>query len=117
MAALILLLNILVIAEISLIPHHDVFHNGIQIIVVSTFTWVFTSVLGYRMLHKINPDYRKYAVYNNVFLQVAALPLIIGGVCLTIGNPTGIHWLVFGIIACLIKAVVDAWVLLIEIHK
>jgi len=45
------------------------------------------------------------------------LALITGGVFITTGNLDGIYVIVGGILASILKAMIDAWVLLIEIHR
>jgi hypothetical protein len=45
------------------------------------------------------------------------LPLMIGGVSLLVRAGGGLYWLVPGILLCLLVAVLDAWVLLVEILR
>jgi hypothetical protein len=45
------------------------------------------------------------------------LPLMIGGVSLLFRAGGGLYWLVPGIVLCLLVAVLDAWVLLVEILR
>ena len=49
--------------------------------------------------------------------QVAVLPLLAGGVSLLLRAGGGLYWLVPGVVLCLVVAVLDAWVLLIEILR
>jgi hypothetical protein len=46
---------------------------------------------------------------------VAVLPFLVAGVSLRAGG--GLYWLVPGIVLCLVVAVFNAWVLLIEILR
>ena len=52
-----------------------------------------------------------------VITQVAVLPLLAGGASLLLRAGGGLYWLVPGIVLCLVVAVLDAWVLLIEILR
>jgi hypothetical protein len=52
-----------------------------------------------------------------VITQVAVLPLLAGGVSLLLRAGGGLYWLVPGVVLCLVVAVLDAWVLLIEILR
>lgn len=52
-----------------------------------------------------------------VMTQLAVLPLLAAGVSLLLGAGGGLYWLVPGVILCLVVAVLDAWVLLIEILR
>lgn len=49
--------------------------------------------------------------------QVGLLPFLISGMLLLNGMPGGIYWIVPGFVLCLVKAFLDAWVLLVEINR
>jgi len=52
-----------------------------------------------------------------VLLQVATLPYIAGAVMIVLGMPGALNVVVVGMILSFLKAVLDAWVLLIEINR
>jgi hypothetical protein len=52
-----------------------------------------------------------------VLAQGAVLPLLIAGVSLLLLTGGGLYWLVPAIVLCLVVAVLDAWVLLVEILR
>jgi hypothetical protein len=52
-----------------------------------------------------------------VLAQAAVLPLLIAGVSLLLLTGGGLYWLFPGVILCMLLAVLDAWVLLIEIAR
>jgi modulator of FtsH protease len=54
---------------------------------------------------------------NLVLLELGILPFIIGGVLLLLGMEGGFYWIAAGVIVSFIKAVMDAWVLLVEINR
>jgi hypothetical protein len=49
--------------------------------------------------------------------SAALAGLLFAGVSLLLGAGGGLYWLVPGIVLCLVVAVLDAWVLLIEILR
>jgi hypothetical protein len=49
--------------------------------------------------------------------QAAALPFLVAAVSLLLEAGGGLYWLVPGVLFCLVVAVLDAWVLLIEILR
>ena len=49
--------------------------------------------------------------------QLATLPMIVGGVSLWTGRGGGLHWIVFGVVGTFLAALIDAWVLLVEIQR
>jgi hypothetical protein len=118
LGALILLLNVWVISVLCILPQQDSVFHGIQILVFGIITWIITLILSLAMLKKIDIIYKKYATFNLLFNQVAVIPFIVGGILIiTVDVATGIRWVIFAVIASVVKAVIDAWVLLIEIHK
>jgi hypothetical protein len=50
-------------------------------------------------------------------VQVAVLPFPVAGVSLRLRAGGGLYWLVPGVVLCLVVAVLNAWVLLIEIVR
>jgi hypothetical protein len=52
-----------------------------------------------------------------VWTQLATLPFIIGGALIIIGHPSGLYWLVPGVLASFAAGIQNAWVLLIEILR
>jgi hypothetical protein len=53
-----------------------------------------------------------------VLAQVAVVPSLVAGVSLLLGAGGGRrYWLVPGVVLCLVVAVLDAWVLLVEILR
>ena len=49
--------------------------------------------------------------------QVAVVPVLVAGVSLLVGAGGGLYWLVPGVVLCLVVAVLNAWVPLIEILR
>jgi hypothetical protein len=58
-----------------------------------------------------------FLVRRIVLAQGAVLPLLIAGVSLLLLTGGGLYWLVPGIVLRLVVAVLDAWVLLVEILR
>jgi hypothetical protein len=59
-----------------------------------------------------------YARYLSLVLSHAAsLPFLVAGASLIPGAGGGLYWLVPGIVFALLEAVLDAWVLLVEILR
>lgn len=54
---------------------------------------------------------------NAVVTQFSVLPYIVSGILMLTGDINGTYWLVPGFIFSFIKAVLDAWVLLVEINR
>jgi len=117
LGALTVLVNMLIIAVLCLIPGQAASSLGIELLCISVLAWLFILRLDLGLINKIEAQYKKYSFQNIVFSQIALLPFIIGGIIILNTGFTGIYWLIPGIVFSFIKAVTDAWVLLIEIHR
>ena len=114
--ALILLLIILVVSSLILIPGQTASAIAVEILAVGVIGWASVTVMGlyifrYAKLHR--------AGYfgNMVILQLAALPYVVGGALLLGGNSSGLYFVSLGVIVSFVKAMLDAWVLLVEINR
>jgi hypothetical protein len=56
-------------------------------------------------------------VVSTVVTQAATLPLVVAGVSLLLRAGGGLYWLVPGMAFSLVVAVVNAWVLLVEVVR
>jgi len=115
--SLILLLNILIVSTHALIPHQTAFSFGSRLIGLSCLLWFFMIYLDVRIWHKSEKQYRRHSLQNMVFSQLAVVPFMLSGLMMLSNGYSAVYWLVPGIIISFIKAVVDAWVLLVEIHR
>ena len=52
-----------------------------------------------------------------IFAQLSLVPYLIAGVSLLVGSGGGLYWLVAAIGLSYLVAMLDAWVLLIEIQR
>jgi hypothetical protein len=115
--SLILLLNILLASAQALIPGQAPEALGWRLLIISGIVWLFMIYLDTRIWRKGEKKYRRHAVQNMIFTQLAILPFIMASIVIVCQGYGGIYWLVPGISFSFIKAVIDAWVLLVEIHR
>jgi hypothetical protein len=66
--------------------------------------------------HRVGPS-TGVLVGRIALAQAAVLPLPIAGLSLLLGAGGGLYWLVPGVILSMVVAVLDAWVLLVEIQR
>jgi hypothetical protein len=115
--SLILLLNILIVSSQVLIPAQSAQVVGIKFIGFGTFTWLILLYLDVRIWRNTPKKYKSHSRQNIVFSQLAILPYILAGIMVLCNGASGIYWVIPGIMISFIKAIVDAWVLLVEIHR
>ncbi|MGZ3610142.1 MAG: hypothetical protein ACXWPS_01290 [Ktedonobacteraceae bacterium] len=115
--ALIILLTILVMCSLLLIPGQSLAFVGIELLVVGLFVWITATRLDVIILLKKETQYRRSYALNMVLTQLALLPYIVAGIIVLTRGADGLYWLVPAIIISFIKALLDAWVLLVEINR
>jgi hypothetical protein len=110
--ALSLLLAILVVSSFMLIPGQPPAVLGVEVLLVG----IGLAVLG--TTRRQRSDNRAKTIGNAVFLAVAVLPYVVGGAAILAGGlRAGLYLVAAAIVLSLVKAVLDAWVLLIEINR
>jgi hypothetical protein len=117
LGTLVLLTNILLVSSLCIIPDQSIFALGVKISTLILIVWGFNTRIDILNLCEKDRTYLFENIQNLVFNQMAISPFIVASVYLLNSNSAGISWLVPGIVMSFIKAVVDAWVLLIEIKR
>jgi modulator of FtsH protease len=115
--SLTLLLNILIISSLMLVPKQSLTLQGIEVLAVSIVLWSLSSLFAWSILRNAPAEYRKFSLNNLVLIQLSVLPFIISGIMILCCGEPGIYWLVPGMLLSFSKAIIDAWVLLVEIHR
>lgn len=110
-----LLINILLISTVALISGIDPVVLGALVLVIAGALWVF--VVATLVRRGLDPDLKGRSVVQAVLHQVALVPLLVGGILLANGGAAGLDWVAAGFVLSFLVAVVNAWVLLIEILR
>ena len=115
--ALVILLTILIMSSLLLVPGQSLTLVGIELLVFGLIVWIIATRLDVIILLKKEPQYRSSYMLNLVLSQLALLPYIVAGILVLTRGAGGLYWLVPAIIISFIKAILDAWVLLVEINR
>jgi hypothetical protein len=115
--ALSTLVGVLLAASLCLVPGQSLILLGVELVILGTLAWGMITLWQRSATHK-NPYVSSSArVLHDVLAQGSSLPMIACGISLIVGREGGLYWLVAGMIVALIAALLDAWVLLIEIQR
>lgn len=90
---------------------------GTELLVAALIAWLILVGIHVRAVRgRVGPS---PAVLGGrvVMAQAAALPFLVAAVTLLLEAGGGLYWLVPGVVLCFVVAVLDAWVLLIEILR
>ena len=115
--ALILLFTILIVSSLLLVPGQTLMLAGTEVLIAGLVVWTIATIIDVRILQKTDPQYRRSFAVNMVLTQLAVLPYIIAGITILVIGAAGLYWLVPAVLFSFIKALLDAWVLLIEINR
>jgi modulator of FtsH protease len=115
--AIMLLLAVLVVATWALVPGQSSTVLGAELLGSGLAVWLIVVGIHVQAVRGRVAPSRSLLVRRIVLAQAAILPLMFGGVSLLFHAGGGLYWLVPGILLCLLVAVLDAWVLLVEILR
>lgn len=115
--ALFILLVALVICSLLLLPGETSRAAGIEALLVGLTGWLTVLLLLRRGVIDEGRKIRSYTIARALLSQSATLPLIIGGVILLADRAGGVYWLAAAVIGALAAAVINGWVLLVEINR
>lgn len=115
--ALILLSTILIISVLMLIPAQTNTMAGIEVLLTGFISWFSSLLIGRSIIKSTEQKYKQATMINILMDQLATAPYLIASVLLLFDNPHGLYFVVAAFVLSIIKAISDAWVLLIEINR
>jgi len=115
--ALLLLLAILIISILLLIPSTSLPATGVEVLVCGLVLWLIVTAMDTGIYRNTDLAFKRVYAFHIFINQAAMLPYLAGGVLLLFNKPAGLYFVVAAFIACFIKAMMDAWVLLVEINR
>jgi modulator of FtsH protease len=115
--ALVTLVAILFAASLCLVPGQPNDALGSELILLGASSWIM--VTRTQRGHVRGNPYinRGQRLLNAVLAQMSVVPLIVCGASLLCSRGGGLYWLVVATIFAFASALLDAWVLLIEIMR
>lgn len=115
--ALVLLMAIVIIGSLMLMPHQNMTQQGWEILGCGALAWIigtYVCLIGMKVTSK---DFRREFRQNLITYEIASLPYFIAGGLVLAGRESGFYWLGATMLLGFAKAVMEAWVLLVEIHR
>jgi hypothetical protein len=115
--ALFALVGVLIASTLSMVPAQPVRWLGGELVSLGVMVWISTTRSQHMASHN-NPYIKtRERVLQIVLTQLSAIPMIFSGASLLLGFGGGLYWLVASSIFSFIAALIDAWILLIEIQR
>ena len=113
---IILLAGTLAGALVALIPHLSPERLGTLLLIVAISTWLGPVLIQVRAIRS-HTYHRPSLAFRVILHQVATVPGVLGGLSLYGLWPGGIAWFAGSVIACMLVAIFNAWILLVEILR
>ena len=111
------LAGVLLAATLCLVPGISAHNLGWILAFLGAANWLVITVSHVKAT-KGNPYATVFdKIFHSILAQLSVLPLVVAGVSLAVGRGGGLYWLVGMTLASFIAALLDAWVLLIEIQR
>ena len=115
--SLLLLLAVLVLSILFLVPEQSFTELGIEVLLTGLIVWTTVLMMDIAILRSKAYQFKRLYIFNMIFNQVSLLPYLIAGIVFLTRGDAGLFWMVPAIVFSIIKAVLDAWVLLVEINR
>lgn len=107
----------LLVSLVLLVPDAEPRRLGVFAALGGVLVWIFPTSTQLRSIVR-RTYYRKWFAYRRLALhQLASIPLVVAGILIALGSPAGMDWLAAGFVACMVVALANAWVLLVEIVR
>ncbi len=117
MLALLLLLGVLVVSALLLVPGQPLPVLGVETLVIGIILFMAGTLIEIAAARSPRHAGRVTFAANVALFEVAVVPYGVGAILLLLGDANGVYWIAAAILFSIIKAVLDAWVLLVEIHR
>jgi hypothetical protein len=116
-AAIALLVLVVVVSLVSLIPHQPALAFGAETAVLGLGAVGFSADSLVRLLNRDSGNTLREALVKGAIGLVPALCFVVGGVLIALASEAGLGLVAAGTVLALVVAVVNAWVVLVEIRR
>jgi modulator of FtsH protease len=114
---MLLLLAVFIASAFVLVPEQAHGALAVELTALGVAVMALALVLSARRRPSVSADYRRPTDVATLMSIVAIAPIAVAGVSLLAGAGGGLYWLVPGFLACIGVALLDSWVLLVEIKR
>ena len=115
--AIFTLTGVLLVSLVCVAPEQQTAAFGVEMVVLGALGWVATMWSSQASSWKNEYVSMRGKVLHFVLAQLAALPFVAAGALMLAHAPGSVQCLLAGTVFSFIAALLDAWVLLIEIHR
>jgi len=114
--AIAILMGALILSSLTLVPQSRV-HLGIEVLAIAIAIWLMPIIVQMRTFDAMRATGKVPIGLRALLTQINTLPFVIAGIAITLDWPSGFYWLAAGVLLALIGAMLNTWVLLVEIMR
>lgn len=115
LVTIMLLVGVLVVSLFCLIPDQGARALGMELLGVS-LVWTGIVMVNAKKSFPANTHWYQYGT-RAVLPLFGTVPYLVGSVILISGSATGLDWVFVGIIGAILGAMMNAWILMVEILR
>jgi len=115
--SLAMLVGALILCSLGLVPGQPARWLGAEILACGLPMWLFPTVNRLRAGAGFKPDRLWKLIVPPLLGQAATLPIVVAGVALIAGHAGALYLVPLAVMFCFLAAVLNAWVLLVEIMR
>jgi hypothetical protein len=115
--SLLILLGVLGVSSLVLVPGQSGTLLGGEVTGLALVLWGALNVLEWRSWKKVEAAYARTQFNHSVEIQLPCLFTVLGGVLLIAGNSWALYGLVISTLASFLIALLEAWIITVEILR
>jgi hypothetical protein len=115
--ALLMLIGTGLVAAILLVPGQTRVEQGVELLAVTVALWGVLNGFELSAWRRASAIYRGFLTGHSIQIQIPYIFALIGSIALVLSSPSALYWFVPATLATFLIAVLEAWVLSIEILK
>jgi len=114
MVALLMLVGVMMVSILGLIPGQSAAAFGWELLGGGA---IWAAITSLRMSRSVDWAGDRHLASRIVTPVIATFPLVVGAISLIAGSGGGLYWIAAGIVASVFAAVINAWIVLVEILR
>jgi hypothetical protein len=115
--AFVLLVGILLASTVLLIPGQPNAFIGLELLALGSVTGALIGWFGFRNFQRTEAQYRSSTIFEVMLGEFAVAGYLSAGVVLVAVGAVGTYLIVIAFVATYIVAIINSWVLLVEINR
>jgi hypothetical protein len=115
--ALLILIGALGILSILLVPDQTEFQAGFEVVAVTLGLIAVLNGIEFRSWKSADPKFRALLRQHTLEIQVPCGFFLLCGIFLMAGYPSALNWVVLATLSSFLIAIVEAWVITVEILR